>query len=45
MELSYAAAKKFKAQKKGTIINIASTAAFSPIPYAAVYAASKSFKL
>jgi uncharacterized protein len=33
------------AQKSGTIINVASTAAFQPVPYMAVYGASKAFVL
>lgn len=34
-----------RARKAGGIINVASTAAFQPIPYLAVYAASKAFVL
>src|ERR1700733_5929389 len=33
------------ARGRGTIINVASTAAFQPVPYMATYAASKSFVL
>lgn len=33
------------ARRRGTIINVASTAAFQPIPYMATYGASKSFVL
>ncbi|GAB3274481.1 SDR family oxidoreductase [Larkinella harenae] len=32
-----------RARKRGTIINVASLACFNPIPYMAVYAASKAF--
>ncbi len=31
------------ARRRGTIINVASTAAFQPVPYMATYAATKSF--
>lgn len=44
-ELCYSFAKMFLKNKKGTIINIASTAAFQPIPYMATYAATKAFVL
>lgn len=33
------------AQKKGIVVNVASTGAFQPLPYIAVYGASKSFVL
>jgi uncharacterized protein len=33
------------ARRRGTIINVASTAAFQPVPYMATYAATKSFVL
>jgi len=33
------------ARRRGTIINVASTAAFQPVPHMAVYAASKAFVL
>jgi len=33
------------ARRRGTIINVASTAAFQPIPYMATYAATKAFVL
>jgi short-subunit dehydrogenase len=33
------------ARRRGTIINVASTAAFQPVPYMATYGASKSFVL
>jgi short-subunit dehydrogenase len=33
------------ARKRGTLINVVSTAAFQPVPYLAVYAASKAFLL
>jgi short-subunit dehydrogenase len=32
-------------RKRGTIINVASTAAFQPVPYMATYAATKAFVL
>lgn len=35
----------FLARRRGTIINIASTAAFQPVPHMAVYAATKSYVL
>ena len=35
--------KPMRERKSGTIINVASTASFQPIPYFAVYAATKSF--
>jgi len=34
---------KMKARRKGTIVNIASMAAFMPVPYMSTYAASKAF--
>ncbi len=46
VELSHCAVAHFEAQgKPAGIINIASTAAFAPIPYFSVYAATKSFVL
>ncbi len=44
-ELSYLYAKKMAKKGAGGIINVASTAAFFPIPYSAVYAATKSYVL
>lgn len=43
VELSHAAAKEFSRKGRGGIINVASTAAFSPLPWFAVYGATKSF--
>jgi short-subunit dehydrogenase len=43
--LSQLALNHFKKLKRGTLINIASTAAYQPLPYMAIYAASKSFIL
>ncbi|GAB4184389.1 MAG: SDR family oxidoreductase [Simkaniaceae bacterium] len=44
MHLTLAGAKALKdAQKKGTIVNIASVAGFFPFPYFASYSASKAF--
>jgi len=43
VELSHAAATEFSRRGRGGIINVASTAAFSPLPYFAVYGATKSF--
>ena len=44
-ELSYLYAKKMAKKGAGGIINVASTAAFFPIPYSAVYAATKAYVL
>lgn len=44
-ELTYFFAKQFLSRNKGTIVNIASTAAFQPVPFMATYAATKSFVL
>lgn len=44
-ELSYLYAKKMAEKGSGGIINIASTAALYPIPYAAVYAGTKAYVL
>lgn len=44
MEIAIEAARTLQNRgKKGTIVNIASTAAFQPMPYLAVYAATKAF--
>ena len=43
--LSQFAAKRFLERGAGDIINVSSLAAFAPVPYAAVYSASKSFVL
>ncbi|MGP7818237.1 SDR family NAD(P)-dependent oxidoreductase [Niallia sp. 01092] len=46
MDLCYLFIKeRLKNKKGGTIINIASTAAFHPIPYMSIYAATKAFVL
>lgn len=45
MRLTHRAAVRFKAQKRGRILNIASTAAFQSIPWFAQYAATKSYVL
>ena len=37
--------KPMRDRKRGTIINLASTAAFQPVPYMATYAATKAFVL
>lgn len=43
--LTWHFANEMKKRGSGTIVNIASTAAFQPIPYMAVYAATKAFVL
>jgi short-subunit dehydrogenase len=45
MELTYRFLIPMRARKQGTIINVASTAAFQPVPYMATYAATKAFVL
>ncbi len=45
MRLSYLCIPSMLARGKGGVINVASTAAFQPGPYFAVYAASKAFVL
>ena len=42
-ELSWLFAKEMIGEKRGAILNIASTASFQPDPYMAVYGATKSF--
>lgn len=44
-ELCIEAAKLLVSRKAGGIINVASTAAFQPVPYMAVYAATKAYVL
>ena len=44
-DLTYLIIKGMAEKKKGEIINIASTAAFQPVPYMAVYGATKAFVL
>lgn len=41
--LTYFCLPAMQKQKKGTIINVASMAAFMPVPYMALYAATKAF--
>lgn len=45
LELAHAAFRTMRPRRSGGIINVASTAAFQPIPCFATYAASKSFLL
>ena len=45
VDLSHAFLPAMLARGDGGIINVASTAAFAPLPYAAVYSASKAFVL
>ena len=45
IDLTYKALQGMKQRRSGSILNISSTAAFQPIPYFAVYAATKSFVL
>ncbi len=44
-KLTHIFANQFVKNKRGSILNVASTAAFQPVPLFAVYAASKSFVL
>ena len=44
-KLTYFYVKEMVAKKKGVVINIASAAAFNPLPYGAVYAATKAYVL
>jgi short-subunit dehydrogenase len=43
MELTYALLPPMVEKKKGALINVSSTASFQPVPFTAVYAASKAF--
>jgi short-subunit dehydrogenase len=43
--LTYLYLKPMRERKKGTIVNVASTAAFQGVPYMATYAATKAFVL
>lgn len=43
VDLSYRFLKPMRERRQGTIINVASTAAFQPVPYMATYAATKAF--
>ena len=45
VDLSYRFLKPMRERRQGTIINVASTAAFQPVPYMATYAATKAFVL
>lgn len=44
-QLTHAALQHMKATKSGTIINVASTGAFQPVPYMSTYAATKAYVL
>lgn len=45
VELTYKFLPPMRARKQGAIINVASTAAFQPVPFMATYAATKAFVL
>lgn len=45
VELTHLFLGPMRERKRGTIINVASTAAFQPVPYMATYAATKAFVL
>ncbi len=45
VELTHAFLPDMKARRHGRIVNVASTAAFQPVPYLTVYAATKAFVL
>src|SRR5688500_14530633 len=45
VELTHWFLKPMRERKQGTIINVASTAGFQPVPFMATYAASKAFVL
>lgn len=42
---SHAALQQMRGRKRGTIINVASTGAFQPVPYMATYAGTKAYVL
>jgi short-subunit dehydrogenase len=44
-ELTCALLPQMRARDRGTIVNVASTAAFQPVPYMAVYGATKAYVL
>jgi short-subunit dehydrogenase len=44
-QLSHAALGPMKARRSGTIINVASTGAYQPVPYMSTYAATKAYVL
>ena len=45
VELTHRYLQPMRARKQGTILNVASTAAFQPVPYMTTYAATKAFVL
>jgi short-subunit dehydrogenase len=45
VDLTYRFLLPMRERKRGTIINVASTAGFQPVPFMATYAASKAFVL
>jgi short-subunit dehydrogenase len=45
VDLTHRFLPPMRERKRGTIINVASTAAFQPVPYMATYAATKAFVL
>ncbi len=45
VELTYLYLAPMRKRRRGAIVNVASTAAFQPVPYMATYAASKAFVL
>lgn len=45
VDLTYRFLSPMRARKQGTIINVASTAGFQPVPFMATYAATKAFVL
>ena len=45
VDLTYRFLAPMRARKQGTILNVASTAGFQPVPYMATYAATKAFVL
>ncbi|MBA3247369.1 MAG: SDR family NAD(P)-dependent oxidoreductase [Pyrinomonadaceae bacterium] len=45
VELAYLYLKPMRERRRGAIINVASTAAFQPVPFMATYAATKAFVL
>ena len=44
-QLSHAAIQQMRPKKRGTIINVASTGAYQPVPYMSTYAATKAYVL
>ncbi|HEU4766108.1 MAG TPA: SDR family NAD(P)-dependent oxidoreductase, partial [Pyrinomonadaceae bacterium] len=45
VDLTYRFLAPMRARKQGTILNVASTAGFQPVPYMSTYAATKAFVL